>query len=87
LVTKDSVSYFLGPDGKPSRKTTLTWSQPPNALVAGRLYVAALLPGGVEVKSISRVGASAAAQVRTCIRAVVHVQYDTVLVLKVCLRV
>ncbi|KAF6257282.1 hypothetical protein COO60DRAFT_26268 [Scenedesmus sp. NREL 46B-D3] len=62
LVTKDSVSYFLGPDGKPSRKTTLSWSQPPNALVAGRLYVAALLPGCIEVKSISRVGASAAEQ-------------------------
>jgi hypothetical protein len=66
MVTKDSVSYFLGPDGKPSRKTTLSWSQPPNALVAGRQYVAALLPGGVEVKSISRAGAAAAEQVRAC---------------------
>jgi hypothetical protein len=64
MVTKDSVSYFLGPDGKPSRKTTLSWSQPPNALVAGRQYVAALLPGGVEVKSISRAGAAAAEQAR-----------------------
>jgi hypothetical protein len=71
LVTKDFVSYFLGPDGKPSRKTTLTWSQPPNALAAGRLYVAALLPGGVEVQSISRLGASAAAQVRACCAAYV----------------
>jgi hypothetical protein len=25
LVTRDAVSYFLGPDGKPCRKTSLTW--------------------------------------------------------------
>ncbi|WIA17457.1 hypothetical protein OEZ85_014302 [Tetradesmus obliquus] len=62
LVTKDAISYFLGPDGKPLRKTTLSWSAPPNALAAGRQYVAALLPGCVEVKSISRAGAAAAAQ-------------------------
>jgi len=24
-VTKDAVSYFLGPDGKPCRKTSITW--------------------------------------------------------------
>lgn len=57
------MSYFLGPDGKPSRKTTLTWSQPPTALMATKLYVVAALPDAVEVKSISRIGTAAAEQV------------------------
>lgn len=25
LVTKDAVSYFLGPDGKPCRKSSINW--------------------------------------------------------------
>eukprot|EP00878_Enallax_costatus_P036589 GHUV01041105.1.p1 GENE.GHUV01041105.1~~GHUV01041105.1.p1 ORF type:complete len:273 (+),score=55.05 GHUV01041105.1:272-1090(+) len=62
LIIKDAVSYFLGPDGKPSRKTTITWSQPPLALMATKLYVVAVLPAAVEVKSVSRLGAAAAEQ-------------------------
>lgn len=69
LITKDAVSYFLGSDGKPSRKTTITWSQPPTALMATKLYVMAVLPAAVEVKSVSRLGAAAAEQVRGGCRA------------------
>lgn len=64
LVTKDGVSYFLGPDGKPSRKVTLAWSGQPAALAATRMYAAALLPGGVEVRSVSRLAATTTEQVR-----------------------
>lgn len=62
LVTKDAVSYFLGPDGKPCRKTSITWSQPPRCLVASPMYAVALLPSAVEVKAISRAAAAATAQ-------------------------
>lgn len=64
LVTKDNVSYFLGSDGKPCRKTTITWSAAPHKLLATPLYVVGLLPSAVEVKSISRIAAAAAEQVR-----------------------
>jgi hypothetical protein len=46
-----------------SRKSQLKWSTSPLALVAGDGYVAALLPGRVEVKSVSRISAPAAVQV------------------------
>lgn len=63
LITKDTVSYFLGSDGKPSRKTTITWSQPPLALMSTKLYVVAVLAAAVEVKSVSRLGEATAEQV------------------------
>lgn len=62
MATADGASYFLGADGKPSRKLTLEWSQQPAALLAGRLYVAALLPGGIELRSVRRGSEATAAQ-------------------------
>jgi hypothetical protein len=63
LVTKDNISYFLGSDGKPCRKATITWSAAPQKLLATALYVVGLLPSAVEVKSVSRMAAATAEQV------------------------
>ncbi|KAK9829459.1 hypothetical protein WJX72_005979 [[Myrmecia] bisecta] len=63
LLAKDNVGIFIGPDGKPSRKVGLTWSDCPVALAYSRPYVIALLPNYIEVRSAERVSQHGMAQV------------------------
>jgi hypothetical protein len=55
-------SLCHAPTPQASRKASLQWSEPAAALAAGRGYAVALLPGRVEVKSVSRIAAAAAGQ-------------------------
>ncbi|GBF95524.1 hypothetical protein Rsub_07874 [Raphidocelis subcapitata] len=62
MVCRDSGSVFVGPDGKASRKGQLQWTEPPTAVIAAGGYAVALLASRVEIRSLSRVAAPAAAQ-------------------------
>ena len=62
LIVRDSAAFFVGADGKATRRSPLQFAEPPRALAAGRGYVVALLPGRAEVRGAARLGGAAAAQ-------------------------
>ncbi|KAI0267682.1 hypothetical protein BC834DRAFT_923439 [Gloeopeniophorella convolvens] len=46
LMAKDNVGLFVGVDGKPSRKTHITWPAPPEDLGFVKPYLFSILPAG-----------------------------------------
>ncbi|EAU85277.2 rab guanyl-nucleotide exchange factor [Coprinopsis cinerea okayama7 len=46
LITKDVEGYFVGPDAKVSRTTTVEWPAPPEDVAAVKPYIVSVLPAG-----------------------------------------
>ncbi|TDL20794.1 hypothetical protein BD410DRAFT_750406 [Rickenella mellea] len=46
LVPKDNSGIFIGPDGKPTRTSSIDWPAPPEDLAFVRPYVFAVMPPG-----------------------------------------
>lgn len=63
LLAKGNVGIFLGPDGRISRKASLTWSDAPLGLAFSQPYAVALLPNYIEIRSVQRMSANGLAQV------------------------
>jgi len=63
LLSKGNVGILLGPDGRASRKASLTWSDTPLGLAFSRPYAVALLPNYVEIRSVNRLSSNGLAQV------------------------
>lgn len=63
LLSKDNAGCFIKADGSMSRKSHLSWSDVPVALVCSDMYAVALLPKCIEVRSVSRINGPAVTQV------------------------
>ncbi|KAF5342379.1 hypothetical protein D9611_001421 [Ephemerocybe angulata] len=46
LITKDTEGFFIGPDAKTARTTTLEWPAPPEDLSVLKPYIFSVLPAG-----------------------------------------
>ncbi|KAH6909213.1 rab guanyl-nucleotide exchange factor [Coprinopsis sp. MPI-PUGE-AT-0042] len=47
IITKDVQGFFIGPDAKASRTTTLEWPAPPEDVAVMKPYILSVLPAGV----------------------------------------